>query len=220
MEKLAVFDFDGTCISGNSPYILTWYLHYKGRMTPKTAAQLISWGIAYKLHLPQNESWVRGLVFRAFKGETREFVDEFLREFCREEVLPLMRPKAIECMEDCHARGLTVVMVSATFEPILLEAGKVLPYDYQMSTRMQVTEDNRYTNLVEGLPCEGAEKVRALKSFADAQFGQGNWDVVESYGDHHSDIPIISLAKHGFAVTPDKTLKRCAKREGWTILDW
>lgn len=66
--QVAAFDFDGTCIQGNSPVMLVRYLVRRRMLSPSVVARILSWAFAYKTRLPQNEAWVRGLVFRAFAG--------------------------------------------------------------------------------------------------------------------------------------------------------
>ena len=79
--EIAVFDFDGTSISGNSPVILVRYLQRKKMLKKRVLTRIIFWGLRYKLRLPQNESWVRGAVFSAFEGQKQEEVDRFLESF-------------------------------------------------------------------------------------------------------------------------------------------
>ena len=81
-------------------------------------------------------------------------------------------------------------------------------------------ENGCYTREVDGLPVEGEEKVHAIRRFADATFGEGNWHITDSYGDHHSDIPMLEMADSPHAVTPDNPLERHAKSVGWPILNW
>ena len=46
--EIAVFDFDGTCISGNSPVLLVRYLLKKGQVRTSVLLRILTWGIAYK----------------------------------------------------------------------------------------------------------------------------------------------------------------------------
>ena len=89
--EIAAFDFDGTCISGNSPVILVSHLVRKGLLGKGTLLRILCWGAAYKLRLPQNESWVRGAVFSAFEGKRKEEVDEYLRDLLKSIVLQVVR---------------------------------------------------------------------------------------------------------------------------------
>lgn len=218
--ELAVFDFDGTSISGNSPVMLVRYLMQHDMLENTVVLRILLWAAAYKLRLPQNESWVRGLVFRAFLGMPHEQADAFMRTFYDEKVDRRFRKQADEAMA-AHARaGHDVVIVSATFEPIILRAREFHRFAHQVSTRMRIDDAGRYTCEVEGLPIEGEEKVAAIGRYADERYGRGNWELGYAYGDHHSDRALLSAAKHAFAVTPDKPLARTARRKGWEILDW
>lgn len=58
--QVAAFDFDGTCIHGNSPVMLVRYLVRRRMLSPSVVARILSWAFAYKTRLPQNEAWVRG----------------------------------------------------------------------------------------------------------------------------------------------------------------
>lgn len=218
--RLAVFDFDGTSIRGNSPVLLVRHLVRKRMLPPSVIVRILLWAIAYKLRLPQNESWVRCLVFRAFAGKPVAEVDRFLRDFYDDAVEHRFRAQAEEAMRRHAAAGDVVVVVSATFEPLVLRAMERHPIQYQISTRMKVSADGTYRNEVDGLPIEGERKLSAVREFADAQFGEGGWQLAFAYGDHHSDRSILQAAQTAYAVDPDRPLARAARRRGWPVLDW
>ena len=52
--RLAVFDFDGTSICGNSPVMLVWYLRQRRMLRKSVVFRILAWAAAYKLRLPQN----------------------------------------------------------------------------------------------------------------------------------------------------------------------
>ena len=218
--RIAVFDFDGTSIEGSSPSRLVSRLIAERKITPLTTVKIGLWGLAYKWHLPQNEAWVRGQVFRAFDGEPKEEVDAYLRSFYDKLIEPRFRPLADEEMSKRSKEGCTVVVVSASFEPIVVRAMENHPFDAQISTRMAVSPDGTYTRAVEGKPIEGAEKLVVLKRWADAHFGEGKWELGYAYGDHHSDETLLAAAKHPFAVCPNTGMSKIAKQRGWPVLDW
>ncbi len=218
--ELVVYDFDGTSITGNSPVILVRYL-WNHRLLRKTVLTRIGfWALRYKFRLPQNESYVRGLVFSAFEGMPKEEADAFLVKFYEEKIEQRFRSLAQDSINRHRESGRVVWMVSATFEPIAQEACKRHNYSRQFSTRMLVDENGNYTRKVLGLPVEGEEKLRVITKAADEEFGKGNWSLEYAYGDHHSDKFMLAASKHPCAVSPDKPLKRYAKRFGWTILEW
>lgn len=218
--RLAVFDFDGTSINGNSPVLLVRHLARRGMLKKRVIFRILLWAAAYKLRLPQNESWVRSLVFTAFEGKSVDEVDRFLADFYDERIALLFRPSADEAMRAHDAAGHTVVVISATFEPIILRAMEHHPFKYQISTRMRSTPDGTYTCEVEGRPVEGEEKLAAVRRFGDEHFGAGNWVLDSAYGDHHSDRAVLAAAEHAFAVNPDRPLARTARECSWEILTW
>ena len=119
---------------------------------------------------------MRSLVFSAFEGHPVEEVDQYLADFYDRDIAPLFRPEADAAMREHAAAGHVVVVISATFEPIILRAREHHPFENQVSTRMRVAPDGTYTREVEGLPVEGEQKLVALTDFADARFGAGNWE--------------------------------------------
>lgn len=217
---LAVFDFDGTCIRGNSPVVLVRYLALRGMIAVRPVLHLIDWAVRYKFHFGQDEFLAREQVFTAFVGKPKAEVDAFLQKFCEERILPRFRPDARASMIAHAEAGHAVVCVSATFEAILRKVIESQPIQYHVSTKMRVDENGCYTNEVDGLPVEGEEKVNALKRLADEAFGEGKWVLDWAYADHYSDYELLKLAKYPHAVCPKPTLARMAKSEGWPILEW
>lgn len=217
--QLVVFDFDGTCIDGKSPLLLTFYL-LKRRDLGLGHGMLIGlWGLAYKLHLPNiNQSWVRGQVFNAFKGMKKEQADQIMHDFYDEKIAHLFRPELEEAIARHRHEGRVIMVVSATFEPIIDRMAQFYDIDYHICTRMAVDANGCYTDKVVGLPVEGAEKVSAVRRFANERYGVGNWEIAYAYSDHYSDRPLLYAAEHPYAVDPDSGLTRTAKAEGWPVI--
>lgn len=217
---IAAFDFDGTCIRGNSPVMLVRHLAFSGKLNFFVILRILWWAMRYKFHWPQNESSVRELVFTAFAGKPKQEVDAYLERFGLEKVAYRFRPEAHETMAEHIRAGHVVLLLSATFEPILHKIVPQHPIQYDISTRMRVDAEGNYMTKVEGLPVEGEEKLNALARFADAEFGEGKWVLDWAYCDHYSDYTLLSAAKHPFAANPTSTLTKIAKRENWPILEW
>ncbi|MDO4502918.1 MAG: HAD family hydrolase [Coriobacteriia bacterium] len=218
--RLAVFDFDGTSLDGSSTVHLVLDLLAKRKISVLTGLKTGIWGVAYKLHLPQNESWVRSKVWQAFEGRPADEANRWLSDYYDRVCEPIWRPAAEQAMLDHKAQGHTVVIVSASFEPIVKRCVQRHPVDYQVSTRMCVRPNGTYGNSVEGAPIEGPQKLTALRAFADATFGPGNWVIEAAYGDHYSDKTLLEASAHPHAVTPGPTLRKHAQEQGWPILSW
>ena len=221
-KRIAAFDFDGTSIDGNSPVLLVMYLARQKRLTLRVIVKIMMWAAAYTLHLPQSEAWVRGLVFTAFEGESKDVTDAYLSDFYDKVILgqDRFRYQCDEVMRKLHDADIEVLCVSATFEPIVRRACELHPIDASLSTTMCCDEHGCYTTQVLGECVEGDEKVAAINAYANARYGEGNWELTYAFGDHYSDIPMLEHALHPVAVNPDSTLKRRARKDGWDIVAW
>lgn len=218
--KIAAFDFDGTCISGSSPKKLVNVLSRKGKLSLYKLFRIGCWGLAYKFNRPRDDEGVRTRVFSAFAGMPAHEVNEQLCRFYHDRVEPLFRMDADACMFAHLEAGHAVVLVSASFEPIIASAMTEHPIQFALASRMKIDDEGRYTQEVDGLPTEGPAKLTVLTQFADSYFGQGCWELGWAYGDHFSDLKMLEAAKEPCAVTPDGKLAEMARERGWQILDW
>ena len=217
--ELAVYDFDGTLLDGKSPVILTRHLFFSRQLTFPNLLLIGLWGLAYKLHVPPNEAWVRCRVFRAFEGKPHEQVDAYLARFYDEKIAHRLRPSMLECIARDRGEGCVIVTVSATFEPIVRHMAELGVVDYEAATQMVVNGAGNYVARVDGIPVEGDEKLSALKRLADEKFGRGMWRIKRAYSDHYSDKPLLFAADEPFAVHPDSGLTKAAHKNGWQIID-
>ncbi len=112
---VAAFDFDGTCIRGNSPVLLVRHLARKRMLAPSVVARILGWAACYKARLPQNESWVRGLVFRAFAGRPVGEVNRFLYDFYDRFIDERFRADAEAAMRAHEVEGPEKVAVLSRF---------------------------------------------------------------------------------------------------------
>ncbi len=217
--RLAVFDIDGTTIDGQSPAIVTLNLFTDGVLGIGSALMAGIWGLRYKAGLTVETTEVRQRVFAAFREMPVEQANQILADIYEKRVAPRIREKALDRIRWHQERGDVVVFVSASFDYIAKLLAADIGVDRQLSTKMGV-KDGRYTGKVEGLPVEGDEKPVRLAQYADAEFGEGRWELAYSYGDHETDIPMLEMAEHPVAVNPKRGLESVAKERGWDIVDW
>ena len=220
ITRVAVFDFDGTSISGQSGALFTRYLLFRRLMSPPRALRLIWWGIRYKLHLPYRQDEARELVLGALSEMSAPEVDELMVRFHDEVLRPRYRPQALEELARCQGEGMVALLVSATFEAMAAQAARIMGFDGYAATRMVRDAQGNYTGAVDGPVVAGAEKYRAVVRWCDQHLGEGAWRLERAYGDHHTDKDLLSHARVAVAVCPGKTLRVLAKRRGWTIADW
>lgn len=220
IQDVAVFDFDGTVIDGQSGWLISLYLNSKHLVSLSRATRLIWWGVRYKLGLPHREEEARELVLGAVSHMKPEEVDQIMCEFHDEILVPLYRQKAIDEIHRREEEGCGTLLLSATFQQIADRAAEYLSMTGAVATELERAEDGSYTGHVSGDVIEGESKPLAAERWADARYGKGAWRLAYAYGDHRSDAQLLEHADEAFAVCPKKALKPLAKKGGWTILDW
>lgn len=220
LQRVAIFDFDGTVMAGQSGALFTTYLFRHHLMSLPRALALGWWGARYKLHLPYRQSEARELVFGALLEHPSDEVDAIMRAFHDEVLLPRIRPMALKEVDRCHEQGIICLLVSATFDVIAQEAAQATGMDGFVATKMQRDASGAYTGEVDGAVIAGDEKYRAAVRWCDEHLGKGRWELARAYADHHTDEDLLARAEEPFAVCPGKTLRPVARRNGWQIVDW
>lgn len=219
-RPVAVFDYDGTCIDGQSGSLIAKWLLHNGYLTPRSVVGLAWWGFRYKFHLPYRQERSRELIFGVLRSRSPEEIEQIMVRFHREVLVPQYRTHAIKEVMRRKEEGCATVIVSATFEDIAREAANYIGTDGYVATSMEHDANGYYTGYVEGDVVAGNAKVKAVHDWADSHIGAGKWDLAYAYGDHHSDIELLRNARHPLAVSPGPTLKKEAHRQGWPIVEW
>lgn len=220
VQKIAVFDFDGTCINGQSGSLFACYLFLRGYLKPLRALRLGWWGLRYELNLPCRQDEAREVVIEALGKFSADQVDQIMGEFHDKVLMKHYRPAALEEVARRKEEGCTTLLVSATFRSIAQRAAAHLGVDGYIATTMERDAQGEFTGRVEGSVVAGPEKTAVVRSWADEHIGAGKWDLAYAYGDHRTDIDLLSHARHAFAVRPDRSLRKEAVRQRWDILDW
>jgi HAD superfamily hydrolase (TIGR01490 family) len=219
LVRVVVFDFDGTLLEGHSPVRMTRRLVGQGIIPWRAALQMLWWGVRYRLRIPVEQKEVRACLFKSFTQVPAAEIDRLITDFYHEDLKARLRPRALETIKRHKETGEIIVLVSASFTPILKEVSRDVEADWFICTQMEI-KDGYYTGKVEGQPPEGAQKLIQLTAWADDVYQKGGWMLATAYGDHRSDEPLLAAAGEAVAVNPDTDLERAAKRAGWRILDW
>ncbi|MBR1830098.1 MAG: haloacid dehalogenase-like hydrolase [Atopobiaceae bacterium] len=217
---LAVFDLDGTLIDGQSGSLISIYLLAHKVVSLPRAARLAWWGARYKLHLPQRQDEPREVILAALNQRTPEEIRQTMRGFHDEVMIERYRPKGVAEVRQRASEGCVTLLASATFRDVAERAAEHLGMDGFVATEMERDASGDYTGRVEGDVTEGKAKLDAVIRWANDRFGADGWYVKYAYGDHGSDAPLLSIARHPFAVEPSYLMKLIAKQRKWTILKW
>jgi HAD superfamily hydrolase (TIGR01490 family) len=157
---------------------------------------------------------MRNYLTEMIAGWDVEVVRRSVNETLHAIIDPIVFDEAVELIENHHAAGRDVVIVSASGSEVVEPIGEMLGADHVVATRL-VEVDGRYTGEVEYY-AYGPNKAKAMEQLAE----EHGYDLSASfaYSDSETDAPMLEVVGHPFAVNPDKTLRRLAEEKGWPIL--
>ena len=210
IKALAIFDFDGTMINGDSiiRYVAYAMAHgYESRL--KIPARLFQGLLAVSglISAERGKSLARSFLSR-MEADKQE---EFNRSFCRDILMPRVHRAAVQRMEQHRQQGLCILLVSASPETYINYLKEYLPVDTVIASP---TNDNGEVSS----STRGQEKARRVKAWAQREGIDIDWPGSFSYGNSSNDLPIMRLTGHPVCVNPNRRMKKQAqnlKKEYW-----
>lgn len=200
--KLAIFDFDGTLIKGDS---IVSYLklarHLKAISLPRflgilLRAPLYALGIlsdaTYKSY---SLSFYTSLSPERKVALDRVFVDEIL--------VPRFFKQGKSALNAKKQEGYHVLLVSASTENYMQYVAQALEADGLICTRLD--ENARVI-----LNCKGENKVTLLQQYLKKNELEADWDQSCAFGDSKSDLHIMNLVGNPIIVNGKRKLKKAA----------
>ena len=217
-RSAAFFDLDKTIIAKSSalafsrPFYEGGLLSRRAVLRSAYAQFIFAVGGADHDQLEKMRSYLTQMVTGWDAQVVRQVVSETLHEI----IDPLVHDEAVELIEQHHAAGRDVVIVSASGAEMVEPIGRLLGADHVIATRL-VVEDGKYTGEVAEY-VYGPNKAKAMRDMADKL----GYDLSASYGysDSETDAPMLEVVGHPFAVNPDRALRRLAEEHGWPILNF
>jgi HAD superfamily hydrolase (TIGR01490 family) len=151
------------------------------------------------------------------RGWNVQQVKEIVAETLHDLVDPIIYDEAASLIEEHHAAGRDVVIVSTSGAEVVEPIGELLGADRVVATRMVVGDDGRFTGEVEYY-AYGPTKAQAVREWAASE----GYDLSRcyAYSDSATDLPMLQAVGRPNAVNPDRALRREAVARGWPILDF
>jgi HAD superfamily hydrolase (TIGR01490 family) len=143
-------------------------------------------------------------------SQVREIVSETLHEI----IDPIVYNEAVDLIGMHKAAGRDVVIVSSSGEEVVAPIGAMLGADHAIGTRM-VVEDGKYTGEI-SLYAYGPGKAEAIRELA-AERGY-DLSACYAYSDSATDVPMLEVVGHPFAVNADRALRKIATERDWPML--
>ena len=218
MGGAAFFDLDKTVIAKSSTLAFGRTFYQGGLVNRRAVLKSTYAQFVYLLNGADAEQMdrMRAYMQRLCTGwdvaQVRAIVDETLHDL----IDPLVYDEAVSLIEEHKAAGRPVVIVSSSGEEVVGPIGELVGADEVVATRM-VVADGRYTGEM-AFYAYGPHKADAIRALAERR----GWDLADcyAYSDSVTDLPMLEVVGHPYAVNPDKLLRRAAAERGWPVLEF
>ena len=210
--KLAIFDIDGTLVTGGSERLFWRYLLMRGKQGQQQILAFALFMLRYLpiggIHTPRkNKAYLAGL--RA------DEVEALARQFVAEKLLDRLYEPAVSRLKQHIQRGDIVVLLSGTLYPIARALADHLGVSYVCATLISQRNGVFLAQPPEMHPYDAAKLNIVMRLARELGFGLED---VAAYGDSKRDLFLLSAVGEPVAVRPDATLLRVAMSRDWEII--
>ena len=217
VRDIVIFDLDHT-ISKRDTYLQFLILFLTAHPLNTIRCVFLPLAILiHKLHLRDN-SWLKEKFLMAIaKGSRIDHVNAFSEVFAQKIVQSGLHASAKARIEQHRHNNDYLILASASFDFYVIPIARLLGFDETVCTRAEWDASDCLTGRITGNNCYGEFKKTAIeKVFASI----GRHGKITIYSDHHSDLPVFSLATHAVAVNPTAKLRKIAASSNITIELW
>lgn len=216
-KPLYVFDLDETLIKADSAMIWNEFLVEKGIVDDASFLtedqRLMALYSQGKLDMDDYLKFAMAPITHLSLGEVEKLVNECVDKW----IAPKQFQQSIPLLEQLNKQGVDTLIISATVSFIVEAVARHLGVEQSMGIEL-VTEDDRYTAKVSGVPSYREGKVTRLEQWLSAK--DETYSEIHFYTDSINDLPLCERADYAYLVNPCPRLKAIADRPNWTILHW
>ncbi|MFF5423840.1 MULTISPECIES: HAD family hydrolase [unclassified Streptomyces] len=213
----AFFDLDKTVIAKSSTLTFSKSFYRGGLISRRAALRTAYIQFVFLAGGADHDQMerMREYLSALCKGWNVAQVKELVAETLHDLIDPIIYDEAASLIEEHHAAGRDVVIVSTSGAEVVEPIGEMLGADRVVATRMVVGEDGCFTGEVEYY-AYGPTKAEAVRELAESE----GYDLSRcyAYSDSATDIPMLEAVGHPYAVNPDRTLRREAAAREWPVL--
>ncbi|EPL9572008.1 HAD family hydrolase [Providencia rettgeri] len=216
-NQLAIFDLDDTLIQGDSSVLWTQYLWDKQIISDPQFVE------ADKAMMAQYNAGTLDMpTYLRFNLQTlanikTEQVDIWLDDFVQSVILPRIYPEAIQTIARYRAKGIPIIVISATVSFIVKKIAAKLNADVAMGIDIK-QQNGCYTTEIDGIPTFKEGKVKRLIDWVRLQPITDAY--VYFYTDSANDLPMCQFADETFIVNGDSRLLQAANENNWPQYQW
>ncbi len=217
-RSAAFFDLDKTVIAKSSVLAFGRPFYQSGLINRRAVLRSAYAQFVFALSGADEDQMtrMRDYLTAMCTGWDVEQVREIVRETLHEIIDPLVFDEAVELVTAHKTAGRDVVIVSSSGEEVVAPIAAMVGADRVLATRM-VERDGRYTGEIEQYVF-GPTKADLIRRTAAEQ----GYDLNASYAysDSVTDVPMLEVVGHPFAVNPDRGLRRIATDRAWPVLSF
>ncbi|TDP01097.1 HAD family hydrolase [Marinomonas balearica] len=209
---LAIFDLDGTLLSGDSDYNWGQFLVEKGLVDIDTYKE------ANDRFFEQYQSGTLDILeylsfsLKPLTRFTKDELDTLHNEFMIEKVAPMMQQKAADLLKKHKDQGHFLLLITATNQFVTGPISEQLGMDHIIAPVPEIIND-AYTGGIVGVPSFQEGKVTRLNDWLKetGHSMEGSY----FYTDSRNDLALLEQVEHPIAVDADNILTEIAKERGW-----
>lgn len=220
MNKLAIFDFDGTLFTKDTlPYIgKVW----KTQTTNIFRYYLIYLQIApalllYKLNLISRKTmkvWAVNKFHKIFINMTENEIQKLFYNVYHL-IKPHFNPQIVKEIKAAQNQGYHTVLLSGCYSGLLKTIASYLKIDTVLGMELPI-KNGMFDSTVPIPFIDGEAKQKLLeKTFSEENI---DWQVSRSYADSIYDLPVLTPVGQPIAVNPEPQLLKFARDNHWQIL--
>lgn len=215
---LAAFDLDGTLMVTNVVETYLW-----SRLPEQSLLQRAGTISQVAVRLPLllgAERRDRGVFLRQFyrryEGANLAALEQFVDERMAPFILDRTSPEAIRRIREHRDAGHTTVLLTGVIRPLTRPFEGL--FDRIVAADLATDDSGICTGFLTSPPMVGESRSAWLNHYAALH----GIDLAKSfaYADSHVDLPMLRAVGNPVAVSPDISLMRAARAEGWSIVEW
>jgi HAD superfamily hydrolase (TIGR01490 family) len=212
----AFFDLDKTIIARSSTFAFSREFQAGGLISRGAVLRSAYAQFVYMVGGADHDQMekLRQMMSQLCAGWDVQTVTDIVADTLHNIVDPLVYDEAVSLIEEHHAAGRDVIIVSTSGAEMVEPIGAMLGADHVVATRMEVA-DGKYTGKI-GFYAYAENKAKAINDLARKR--GYDLDHCYAYSDSITDLTMLEAVGHPFAVNPDKDLRKAAKERDWPIL--
>ena len=222
MNKLAVFDLDGTLFEGN--IITAFLLHHRKHKVNRLRLYLyfashsllvLLWKIGLYSAMSMRGMWAKNMSW-LMTGMSIEDGHRCFEWIADNYVVPQIRQDVYKRVLGDLEDGFRVILLSGTPLPLLKVITHKLGLRECVGTPLK-TINGKYNGRIEPPVAQGPGKIERLKEYLSDQAEHIDWLHSYAYADSITDEGFLSLFGNPVAVYPDPALADLATERNWHI---